>query len=748
MLCRCSASSYMLLILLNLVAAMHSLTLASDRPNVVILLSDDLGWKDIGCYGGPVATPALDRLAAEGMRFTDFYSGAAVCSPSRATLLTGRTNLRCGIYSWINDYDQRSHLPTSEVTLAELLKAEGYATGHFGKWHLGMPSAKYPDKPTPSDHGFDYWLATANNAQPSHRNPTNFVRNGKGVGPLEGYACELVVDEAAGWLDDRPDQEIPFFLNVWFHEPHAPLAAPAELVRQYGAPSDQAAVYSATIANTDRAVERLMRKLYEIDDPENTIVIYASDNGSYRSDRVGPLRGTKGSNYEGGIRVPGIFCWPGHIKVGSVTSEPAGLVDIVPTVCGLIGIDPPSTQLDGADLSPLLLHTPSESHSELRPSAKAGALGQLHDSKPAAASQGFSRRQPLFWGLPLAGPALAIRDGRYAMVAYRDGDLPRDQQAIAAIREKIETTLRTQGIFEAETRGSTFAKQLFEGFSDPEAEKLRGQFIRLNQFHESWIPAIKRAKFTRFELYDLVKDPSQKQNLSVRLPQVHYRLKSKLKRLASDVLREAFDWSSDAAMLGENETTKTRVHRLKSSFRSPFDAFLYVNRIPANPEPGESQDDLAGRILGRLANQEGRVLIKLPPGMNRLAYEGFKVALSGESHEDFRSAAIAKTIRKQSATETQEGLRHQTHSCFACHHLPDLGSMSATPPVPSLRDRSFSHDRFREVMDSDVHRNIRLDQKDLYRLHALLQTLNDVPDESFRNLILKATVLDTSGDPE
>jgi arylsulfatase A len=384
------AKAYRIAIALLVSSLMAHMSHAQSRfPNVVVLLSDDLGWKDISCYGGPVRSPTLDRLASEGMRFTDFYSGAAVCSPSRAALLTGRTNLRCSIYSWINDYDQRSYLPKSKVTLAELLKAEGYATAHFGKWHLGMPSANFPNKPTPSDHGFDYWFATANNAQPSHRNPKNFVRNGKSVGPLDGYACDLVVDEATRWLDNRSSKDAPFFLDVWFHEPHAPLAAPADLVEKYGDRSDPAAVYSATIANTDRAINRLIQKLHETDDPEDTVIIYASDNGSYRSDRVGRLRGSKGSNYEGGIRVPGIFYWPKHIAAGSLTSEPAGLVDIVPTVCGLIGIGQPSTQLDGADLSDLLTGKTTK----------------------------VAREQPLFWGLPLAGPALAIRDARFGMFA-------------------------------------------------------------------------------------------------------------------------------------------------------------------------------------------------------------------------------------------------------------------------------------------------------------------------------------------
>ena len=173
---------------------------AAKRPNVVFLLADDLGWKDIGCYGGPVKTPALDALAAKGIRFTDFHSGAAVCSTSRATILTGRHHIRAGLYSWIMNHIQHSHLLEREITLAEILQAHGYTTAHMGKWHLGTSSGKLK-KPTLNDHGFDYWFATANNANPSHLNPVNFVRNGKRLGQLKGYACQLVVDEAIHWLE-------------------------------------------------------------------------------------------------------------------------------------------------------------------------------------------------------------------------------------------------------------------------------------------------------------------------------------------------------------------------------------------------------------------------------------------------------------------------------------------------------------------------------------------------------------------
>jgi arylsulfatase A len=440
------------------------------RPNVVVLLADDLGYQDIGCYGGLVKTPALDRLAAKGVRFTDFYSGSAVCSPSRATLLTGRNHIRTGVYSWISDQHQNSHLAEREVTLPEILKSHGYATAHFGKWHLGLPTSQR-NKPTPSQHGFDYWFATGNNASPSHRNPVNFIRNGKPVGKIEGYACRIVVDEAISWLDEERNPNKPFFLNIWFHEPHAPIAAPDEIVSQYGQLNDPAAIYSGTIDNADRAISRLLKKLREIDSPENTLIVYSSDNGSYRADRVGALRGKKGSNFEGGLRVPGIFYWPGTITKGHVEHEPAGLVDLLPTVCGLLRIDKPvNVHLDGSDLSPLLTGGKNE----------------------------FTRHQLLFWLLPTSGPAVAIRDGAYSLVAYRDYRLPKDQEKMTALMKKIEETLRKNGTLAEEIRGSTLKEQMFEGFKDKEADKLRGHYVRLNMFQESWIPTIKAGAYTRY----------------------------------------------------------------------------------------------------------------------------------------------------------------------------------------------------------------------------------------------------------
>lgn len=362
---------------------------AEKMPNVVILLSDDLGYQDVGCYGGPVKTPAIDQLAKEGTRFTDFYSGCAVCSPSRATLLTGRHHIRAGVYSWISDEAQNSHLLTREQTIAEVLKDRGYATAHVGKWHLGLPT-EARSKPTPANHGFDYWFTTWNNAAPSHKNPNNFIRNGKEVGPLEGYSCQLVVDEAIDWLDDHRHPKAPFFLNVWFHEPHAPIASPDHITKEYGDVKDKAAIYSGTIDNTDRAISRLIKKLEVMGVREDTIIFYGSDNGSYRDDRTGVLKGKKGMNWDGGIRVPGVFSWPGKIAQDVALKTPAGLVDLLPTLCSLIGIDPPEGRhIDGSNLSSLLVDSESK----------------------------FERHQPLFWHLQKSRPIVAMRDGDFSLVA-------------------------------------------------------------------------------------------------------------------------------------------------------------------------------------------------------------------------------------------------------------------------------------------------------------------------------------------
>ncbi len=494
--------------------AMFATAAAAQRPNVVVMYVDDLGWQDIGCYGGPVRTPTLDQLAAQGVRFSDFHSGCAVCSPSRATAMTGRHHIRSGVYHVISDRDHAMHLLESEVTIAEVLKQNGYDTVHLGKWHMGLPFGGRK-KPTPYDHGFDYWFGTENTAHPSHKDPVNFHRHAKPLGKIAGYACQIVVDEAISWLEKERQADKPFFLNIWFHEPHAPIAAPDAIVAQYGDLDDPAAVYSGTIENTDRAIARLVEKLKAIDALENTIIVYASDNGSYRPERNGPLKGSKGSNFEGGIRVPGILYWPDGIRAGQVEKEPAGMVDLLPTICGLAEIDKPKgVHLDGSDLSPLLTGRRNE----------------------------FQRHIPLFFLMPTSNPTATVRDGRFALVAWRDYELPKDLKAMNGLMNQVEEILKRENSPELRDGGRLWSKMFNTKFANKEAEKLRLQFLKLNRFHESWIPTIKAGGYKRFELYDLDADIGQKTDIAKQHPEIVNRLKQQLLDITASVMNDGPDW--------------------------------------------------------------------------------------------------------------------------------------------------------------------------------------------------------------
>jgi len=479
-----------------------------NRPNVIVLLADDLGSKDLGCYGGPVKTPVLDGLAAKGVRFTDFHAGAAVCSPSRATLLTGRQNLRTGIYGVLQDHMHDMHLLEREVTIAEVLQQAGYGTAHFGKWHIGMTSGKRK-KPSLQDHGFDYWFGLSNGANPSHRNPTNFMRNGKPVGPIKGYSCQIVVSDAINWLETKANPDQPFFMNIWFNEPHSKLAAPDEIVSIYGDLKDEGALYSATVDNTDRAIGRLVAKLKETGKLDNTLIIYSSDHGSYRSDRNGGLKGNKGSNFQGGLRSPGIFFWPEGIRGGRTESTPSGSIDLLPTICGLAGIDKPKgVHLDGADLSPLLVEKGT-----------------------------FKRSQPMIWLAPSSGHLATLREGNYTLMGYRGYKLPSNQ---AGKNELLQQMARLAGIDPSTPNlGSRVTNTTF---SSPEYKRLKSEFVRLRTFQEAWIPTIKAGGFRGFALYDLKADPLQKKDISKQRPEVTNRLKKKLLTLYKDVMADAPDW--------------------------------------------------------------------------------------------------------------------------------------------------------------------------------------------------------------
>jgi len=364
------------------------------RPNFLVVLADDLGYGDLACYGHPrIKTPNLDRLAAEGLRLTNCYAAAANCSPSRTGLMTGRTPYRVGIHSWIPMFSPM-HVRRAEITVATLLRRNGYTTCHVGKWHLnGM--FNLPGQPQPSDHGFDHWFSTQNNALPCHHDPDNFVRNGKPVGPLKGYSAHLVVDEAIRWLEDSRDPGKPFFLFVCFHEPHEPIATAKRYSDMYPSDDPSLSAHHGNITQADDAFGRLMTRIDELGLRDDTLVMFTSDNGPaitnwHPHGSPGPLREKKGHVYEGGIRVPGIIRWPGHTRPGTVSDEPVCGVDLLPTLCQIVGIPVPNDRaIDGASFLPIF------------------------EGKP------IQRKTPLYWQFNYArsAPKVAMRVGDWKILA-------------------------------------------------------------------------------------------------------------------------------------------------------------------------------------------------------------------------------------------------------------------------------------------------------------------------------------------
>lgn len=334
------------------------------RPNIVLVLADDLGSGDLGCTGHPaIRTPHLDRFASEGLRLTHAYSAGANCSPSRAGLMTGRTPYRLGIHDWI-PFLSPMHLRAGEKTIAALLRDAGYATGHVGKWHLnGL--FNLPGQPQPRDHGFEHWFSTQNNALPNHRDPYNFVRNGVPMGPQSGTSSHIVAGEAIRWLREGRDRSKPFFLYVCFHEPHEPIVTERRFADLYPFPDDPSrAAYYGNVTQMDEAFGRIMSALDELGLRKGTFVMFTSDNGPARTKyhnagSAGPLRASKGHLYEGGIRVPGLVRWPGRVRPGTVSDEPVCGVDFLPTACEVAGLEPPRDRaLDGSSFLPVLVGSP------------------------------------------------------------------------------------------------------------------------------------------------------------------------------------------------------------------------------------------------------------------------------------------------------------------------------------------------------------------------------------------------------
>lgn len=344
------------------------------RPNIVLIMADDLGWKDLHCYGNSdVDTPALDRLAASGMRFTDAYSASPVCTPTRAALMTGLSPARLQITNHAGGHppgfrlpgtDLESpqwtrHLPLERTTLAEHLKAAGYATGFFGKWHLSHrpkgSGAPYEAALRPEHQGFDVNVGGCDfGGPPSYFAPyKNPAMHDEG----DSYLPNRLADECLSFI--REHAEEPFFVCWWNYSVHYPFQAPDPLVKKYETRKRETGsdlknpTYTAMIEGMDHSVGRLMTGIQKLGLDDQTLVIFTSDNGPFAAD-VRPLRAEKGHLYEGGIRVPLIVRWPGITQPNSVCSTPVVTMDLFQTIYEVSGRPTPSPASDGLSIKSLL----------------------------------------------------------------------------------------------------------------------------------------------------------------------------------------------------------------------------------------------------------------------------------------------------------------------------------------------------------------------------------------------------------
>jgi arylsulfatase A-like enzyme len=350
-------------------------TAVAAKPNIVVIMADDLGWKDLHCYGNAqIDTPYLDRLAEEGMRFTGAYAAAPVCSPTRGAMMTGLAPARLRLTnhapghpdgfslkgSNLQEAESVRHLELSYITIAERLKETGYATAHIGKWHLsyvarndrsGIAEADL----RPEKQGFERNVGGWHRGGPaSYFSPykNKVLPDGK-----EGeYLPERLAEEAIAFVTES--REGPFFLNWWPYSVHYPFQAPEPTIEKYRARKGiKNATYAAMIEGMDRAIGRFLAALDDAGLRENTLVIFNSDNGGYNGDNR-PLRGFKGMIFEGGIRVPWIVRWPGVVEAGTTCTTPVISMDCYPTILEAAGIEEgPGTILDGESIFPLLKQT-------------------------------------------------------------------------------------------------------------------------------------------------------------------------------------------------------------------------------------------------------------------------------------------------------------------------------------------------------------------------------------------------------
>ncbi|HOD83505.1 MAG: Arylsulfatase [Planctomycetes bacterium ADurb.Bin126] len=344
------------------------------RPNILLVLCDDMGWCDPSCFGNDrVRTPALDSLAAGGMRLGQFYAASAVCTPTRASILTGRYPLRFDIRGHFTDNGE--FLPRT-TTLPLLLRQAGYATAHVGKWHLGglrLKDLQQRDRvPGPHEHGFDHYLAQieqqplrgrlGSQKQLYRRGGTCLLRDDKPVGQDDPYYSMYLTDilgqESIRLIRTFHAAGKPFFLNLWWltpHTPYEPAPEPHWSATASDGISDDQHRFRSMVARMDYQLGRILKTLDELDIARDTLVLFVSDNGGAYEANIGPLKGGKTDLHEGGLRVPFIARWPGHVPRGAASDELGHTTDLLPTICAAAGAPlPAEARPDGIDLMPLL----------------------------------------------------------------------------------------------------------------------------------------------------------------------------------------------------------------------------------------------------------------------------------------------------------------------------------------------------------------------------------------------------------
>jgi len=344
---------------------------SGQKPNLIFILADDLGYEDLSCFNSKmINTPHIDQLAASGMKFTHFYSASAVCSPTRASCLTGRYPLRFSITRHFTDHEE--HLPRGTVTLPKMLQQAGYRTAHIGKWHLGGLNKKHCENreasiPGPNQHGFDEYVcmyedpairAPLLQARRLYREGAKYlVSNDKALPPIQQHWTEYKVERSRQFIVEAVQAKQPFFLNLWFDAPHTPYEpAPEPYLNPYKkrAKGDDL-WYRSMVAQMDNGIGKIISKLKQLKIEQNTFIIFTSDNGPSHQGCPGPWTGGKADLHEGGIRVPMIAGWPGTIKSESVTTDVAHTNDLLPTFVAAAGLTlPPDLEIDGINLFPAL----------------------------------------------------------------------------------------------------------------------------------------------------------------------------------------------------------------------------------------------------------------------------------------------------------------------------------------------------------------------------------------------------------